>query len=208
MRVIEAKTGKQVLFNGAHEDWVLSTVFSKDSSHLVTVSRDRSMKLMQVKTEQFIDNITSITPGALKGGLMSVDRHPKNDELLIGGADGMPKLYKMYRTKARKIGDDYNKIRDFAKMAGRVFSVRFSRDGGRVVAGSSHDGKGQVRVYQAADAKMLWSLDFDSSIYSVAFSHDGKTVGAGGFSGKVWLIDVEKGAVTKDFLPVPLAAAN
>ena len=98
-RAIEAATGKQVFFQGAHSDWVLDTVFSADSSHLVSISRDRSMKLNEVATERFVDNITSITPGALKGGLMTIDRNPKNDELLVGGADGTPKIYQMHRTK-------------------------------------------------------------------------------------------------------------
>src|SRR5690606_18419904 len=86
IRGIEADTGKQVLFNGAHEDWVLDTVFSVKGDHVVSVSRDMSMKLVNVETQRFIDNITSITPGALKGGLHAVDRHPTKDELLIGGA--------------------------------------------------------------------------------------------------------------------------
>ena len=35
-----------------------------------------TMKLTEVATQRFIDNVTSITPGALKGGLMAVDRRP------------------------------------------------------------------------------------------------------------------------------------
>ena len=140
LRAIESKTGKQVFFNGAHNDWVLDTVFSKDSSHLISVSRDRSMKLMKVDAQQFIDNITSITPGALKGGLMAIDRHPGKDELLVGGADGVPKIYKMFRQKARKIGDDYNLIKNFATLPGRIFSIEYSADGGRIVVGSSKEG--------------------------------------------------------------------
>ncbi len=207
VRAIDSTSGKRVLFNGAHNDWVLGTVFSNDSSHLVTVSRDRSMKLMLVKSEQFIDNITSITPGALKGGLMSVDRRAGKDELLVGGADGTPKLFRMHREKARKIGDDYNLIRNFAKMDGRVFTVGFNKDGSRVVAGSSKDGKGQVRLYQTDDAKQLWSVDVPGAIYSANISPDGKTVAAGGFAGKVILIDAANGKITKEFVPVPLSAA-
>ncbi|MBW3600149.1 MAG: c-type cytochrome, partial [Planctomycetes bacterium] len=93
LRGIEAETGKEVLFNGAHSDWVLDTVYSVAGDHVVTVSRDMSMKLINVPTQRFIDNISSITPGALKGGLHAVDRHPTKDELLIGGADGIPKIY-------------------------------------------------------------------------------------------------------------------
>jgi WD40 repeat protein len=150
VRAIQAEDGKQILYQGAHNDWVLETVFSKDASHVVSVSRDRSMKLTEVATQRFIDNITSITPGALKGGLLTVDRHPYSDELLIGGADGVPKIYKMYRDKKRVIGDDFNFLRSFAEMPGRIFSAKYNHDGTRIIVGSSLDGTGEVRVYEAA----------------------------------------------------------
>ena len=105
VRAIDAATGQQVLYQGAHNDWVLDTVFSTDSSHLVSVSRDRSMKLIEVATQRFVDNITSITPGALKGGLAAVDRHPTKDELIVGGADGQPKLFRMYRPAGQGAAD-------------------------------------------------------------------------------------------------------
>ena len=54
---------------GSHNDWVLDTVFSVDGSHLVSVGRDMTAKLTEVATQRFVDNITSITPGALKGGI-------------------------------------------------------------------------------------------------------------------------------------------
>ncbi len=76
VRAIDAVSGKQVLYQGAHDDWVLGTVFSKDSTFLVSIGRDRSMKLTEVATQRFIDNVTSITPGALKGGLLAVARNP------------------------------------------------------------------------------------------------------------------------------------
>jgi WD40 repeat protein len=148
LRAIDAKTGQQVLFQGAHNDWVLDTVFSTDASHLVSVSRDRSMKLTEVATQRFVDNITSITPGALKGGLMAVARHPYRDQLLIGGSDGVPKIYRMYRTKKRVIGDDFNLLRSFEALPGRVFAAKYSPDGSRIVVGSSLNGRGEVRVYQ------------------------------------------------------------
>ncbi|HEV3261323.1 MAG TPA: c-type cytochrome domain-containing protein [Gemmataceae bacterium] len=153
LRAIDSRTGKQVLFQGAHNDWVLGTVFSKDGSHLVSVSRDRSMKLVEVATQRFVDNITSITPGALKGGLMAVARHPTKDELLIGGADGVPKIYQMHRDKKRVIGDDFNLLRKFDGLPGRIFSVRYSPDGSRIAVGSSLNGQGQVRVYRSGSDK-------------------------------------------------------
>ncbi len=205
LRAIDAQTGHQVLFQGAHSDWVLDTIFSTDSSHLISVSRDRSMKLTEVATERFVDNITSITPGALKGGLQTVARHPARDELLIGGADGVPKLYQTYRTKARVIGDDFNLIREYARLPGRIFSCDFSGDGSRLVVGSSDELRGEARVYQTDDAQLISTLAGQSGpVYAVAFRPDGQQVASGGFDGPVRLCDAQTGQVVKEFLPVPL----
>lgn len=227
LRAIDTATGKQVLFQGAHSDWVLGTTFSRDSSYLVSVSRDRTVKLTDVTTQRFIDNITSITPGALKGGLMAVARNPfqspnkvKNtavgtdttekwyDELVLGGADGVPHLYKMHRTQKRVIGDDFNKIRDYPGMPGRIHALAFSKDGALFAAGSSLDGKGEVRVYQTADAKVVSRLEVPTSgIYALACHPGGKVLASGGSDGTVRLSDPATGKLIKEFVPVPLSAA-
>jgi WD40 repeat protein len=79
VRAFDVTTAKQVLFQGAHSDWVLDTVFSQDGEHLVSIGRDRSVKLTEVTTNRFVDNVTSITPGALKGGLLAIDLRPPKD---------------------------------------------------------------------------------------------------------------------------------
>ncbi len=204
VRAVDAKSGVQVLYQGAHDDWVLGTTFSTDGSHLASVSRDRSMKLIQVATQQFIDNITSITPGALKGGLMAVERRPGVDELLAAGADGTPKLFKMYRVEKRVIGDDFNLIRAFEPMSGRVFSVSWTSDGERFATGSSHQGRGEVRLYRAADAAPLWRAGIPSGVFTVDCAPNGERVAAGAFDGQVRLLDAASGAVVQEFVPVPL----
>ncbi len=225
VRAIESATGKQILFQGAHSDWVLGTVFSKDSTYLVSISRDRSMKLTEVATQRFIDNVTSITPGALKGGLLSVARNPKKsnvkvkntaagtdqtekfyDELIIGGDDGVPRLYKMHRTTKRVIGDDANKVREYEKMLGLIYALAFSADGSLFAAGSSLDGQGELRVYQTADGKVVSKLTGIGPIYSVSFRPDGQQVASAGFDGVVRISDAKTGKVVKEFTPVPLAA--
>ena len=155
LRAIDAFTGEQVFFQGAHEDWIRDTVFSVDGSQLVSVGRDMSCKLNEVGTQRFVDNITSITPGVLKGGIASVVRHPERDEVIIGGADGIPKAYRMNRITKRVIGDDANLVRVFPKMAGRIQSIDISKDGKRMAAGSSLNGKGAVNIY---------TYEFDPSV--------------------------------------------
>src|SRR5262249_8387559 len=126
VRAIDANTGEQVLQQGSHSDWVLATVFSKDGSHLVSVGRDRTTKLTEVATQRFVDNVPSIAPGALKGGLQAIARHPERDEVVVGGADGVAKVYRLFRLTARVIGDDSNLIRRMPPMRGRIFSVAVS----------------------------------------------------------------------------------
>jgi len=155
VRAIDAATGRQVLFMGLHGDWVLDTAFSAAGTHVVSVSRDMTVRLTEVATQQFIDNITSVTPGALKGGVQAVARHPRLDHVVAGGSDGVPRVYRAFRALPRVIGDDGNLVFELFRMPGRVTGLRFSADGKRVAACSSLDGAGEV---------LVCSFDYDADV--------------------------------------------
>ena len=142
------RRGERRLFQGAHEDWPRATVFSVTGEHLISTGRDMTVKLTEVATERFVDNITSITPGALRGGQNAIARHPRRDELLVGGADGSPKLYRVFRQTARQIGDDANLVRKLPDMPGRIFAVAISPDAKYLAAASTLDQSSQVRVWR------------------------------------------------------------
>ncbi|MEO1981644.1 MAG: hypothetical protein ABGZ24_14095, partial [Fuerstiella sp.] len=80
---------------------------------------------------------------------------PERDEIIVGGADGVPKIYRVFRITARKIGDDSNLIKRLKPMSGRVFGVAVSSDGTRIAAVSSLNGKGELAVY---------SYEFDTKL--------------------------------------------
>jgi len=206
VRALTAEKAEPVFFNAASEDLVLDTAFSSDGSHLVSVGRDRALKLFEVGTQQFVDNITSITPGALKGGLLAVDRQPTSDLLLIGGADGTPKTYKTYRTQKREIGDDFNLVQAYAPLAGRIFAAEWSPDAVRFAVGSSADGKGEVRVYASDDEQPVWAIATPAAIYAVTWRADATLIAAGGFDGRILLIDAASGKVITTFPAAPIHA--
>ncbi len=147
MRGIDSATGAQVLQQTSHSDWVLDTVFTHKGDQLVSVGRDMSTKLTEVATQRFIDNLSSITPGALRGGLQSVARHPQRDEFVVGGADGIPQAYRLVRKVQRRIGDNALLIRRWPAMEGRIYATAFASDGKSFAAVSSLDGKGEVNFY-------------------------------------------------------------
>lgn len=205
-RVVEAESLEPVMRLDAHSDWVFGAAFSRENDHLITVSRDMSMKLTIVENGQFLDNITSITPGALKGGLIAVARHPSREEVLTGGHDGEPKLYRIFRTQTRRIGDDYNRIRGYPAMPGRIFDLEFDRDGKRFVAGSSTAAGGAARIYETDSGRQLFDLQgIAGPIFAVAFHPEGTHVAAAGFEGWVRIYDATSGALVREFLPVELA---
>ena len=232
-RVINVADGKQVMRQDAHADWVFCSTFSLKGSHLITVSRDRAMKLTIIESGQFVDNVTSITPGALKGGLIAVQRRPGVDQVLAGGSDGRPRLYKVFRTRKRIIGDDFNHIRSYKKMPGRIFDLQFNKTGDLFVAGSSSATGGAARIYKVGtfdtpkinnkgglgvvrqqiverskQPMLVHELaGIESPVYCVAFRPDGQQVAVGGFDGVVRLFDSKSGKLVKKFVPVTVTPA-
>ncbi len=169
LRAINAETGAQVLQQNSHSDWVLDTMFNHKGDQLVSVGRDMSAKLTEVATQRFIDNISSITPGALRGGLQSLSRHPQRDEFLVGGADGVPQAYRIVRKVQRRIGDNALCIRKWPAMEGRIYAVAFSPDGKQFAAASSLDDKGEVNFY---------NYDFDTEIPAEILAIESKDEGS------------------------------
>jgi WD40 repeat protein len=137
VRAIEAESGKQVFFVMTHEDWVQDTTWSVKGDQVISAGRDMTAKLSDFATQRFIDNITSITPGALKGGLQALARHPQREEVLVVGSDGEPRIYRTNREVERKIGDDSNLIRKFPRIDGRLWAAEFAPDGKSFAVGGT-----------------------------------------------------------------------
>lgn len=206
VRVIQSGNGKQIVYMSGHDDWVRGTVFSADGKSIFSVSRDKTVKQTDVRTERFVGNVTTHTPGVLSGGQNSIAVRPGKSELLVGGADGKAKLFRQATKAAPAGGGNPNQIREFKGQKGRIFSVCFNPKGNLGFSGSSLNGKGEILCFEIDSGKELWRRKVsESPIYSLACSPDGKTLASGGYDGHVRLHKVSSGEIIKNFISVPLS---
>ncbi len=197
VRAFETATGKELYKISTHENWVLGTAFGIDSRRLVSVGRDRAAKLIDAAAGQFLENVNQ-----LHGELAAVARHPKADEIVIGGDDRIPYIYRMDRPRNMKVGEDATLIRQLPAQDGAIFALDWSPDGRRVaVAGASSS----VNIYEADTGVPVASCTGHAAgIYAVAFSPDSAHLATGGFDGQVRLYSAKDCALEKSFVPVPL----
>src|SRR5216684_259874 len=197
VRAFETATGKELYKISTHENWVLGTTFGIDSKRLVSVGRDRAAKLIDASAGQFLENVNQ-----MHGELAAVARHPKADEIVIGGEDRIPYIYRMDRPRNMKVGEDATLVRQLAAQDGAIFALDWSPDGKRVaVAGAGPS----VNIYDADTGLPLASCKgHTAGIYAVAFSPDSTHVATGGFDGQVRLYSTKDCTLEKSFVPVPL----
>jgi WD40 repeat protein len=197
VRVIEIASGKELFKAGYHEDWVLDTVFGIDGKRIVSVGRDRAAKLADATTGAFIENVNF-----LRDKLFAIARHPRRDQVLIGGRDRVPYLYRMDRARALKIADDSTLVRKFAEQQGDIYALAFSADGSRIAVGGIAN---QVTVYDTETGDPLARCAAPAAgTFVLAFHPGGKRLLAGGFDGRLRLFDAETGKLLQEFVPVPL----
>lgn len=201
VRILDAKTGKELHKIGNHENWVLGTVFSKDGKRIVSVGRDRAAKLTDAGSGAFLENVN-----LLRGELTAVARHPEQDIVVIGGEDRVPYVYLMDRPKNMKIADDTTLLHQFERQQGAIFALSWSPDGKHIaVAGASPE----VTIYDAESGKRESACSgHTAGIYTLAWSPDSRTLATGGFDGQVRLYEASTGHPIRQFVPVPLETSS
>ena len=201
VRIVDTASGKEVTKMGAHENWVLGTVFGVDGKRVVSVGRDRSAKLTDAASGAFLENVN-----LLRGELAAIARHPREDVVVIGGEDRVPYVYKMDRPKNMKIADDTTLVRKLERQAGMISVLAWSPDGKKIAVGGAAP---EVNVYDAeSGARMSACKGHTAGIYAIAFSPDSAVLATGGFDGTVRLYDAATGEVKKAFVPVPIGGTQ
>lgn len=198
---INVADGKELLDFKAHADWVLGTTFTLDGKQLVSAGRDHALKLIDLDTGRFVDDINNPVEACL-----CIARNSKVEQIIYGGDLGGARLYKISDNQGRTSGRiDTNLIRAFDKQPAPVTAVAISPDGSSVALGTLND----VPVYSAVDGKKLFTLSgHQGPVYAVCFKPDGSQISTAGYDGTIRQYDAKSGALVKQFLSVPLNGAG
>ena len=205
VRVLSVEDEKELIKFDNHSDWVFGTIFSVDGSHFVSAGRDTALKLVEVDTGSFVDDINSSNKGY--GEINTIARHPAEDQVLNGGEDRIPRLYKIFREIRRDVGNtDFNLIQAYEAQSGSIEGLAFSADGTQFATGCAG---GEARIYNVADGTRLASMQGDAvGVFTVSFHPDGKQLATGGFDGKIRVFDTTSGKLLNAFMSVPIEAAG
>jgi len=197
VRVLAVDSGKELLKLAHHDNWVFGTAFSLDGKRLVSVGRDRAVKLTEAATGAFLENVNS-----LHGELNVIARHPRKDWVVVGGEDRIPYLYTMDRPRALRVGEESTLLRQLERQEGSIIALAFQPDGRRLAVGGADP---EVRIYETETGQRVCALTgHEGGVYTVVFHPNEELVATGGFDGNVRIFESATGKLIKSFIPVPL----
>ncbi|MEP6756432.1 MAG: hypothetical protein ABJA67_13085 [Chthonomonadales bacterium] len=220
VRIVSVPDGKLLLKFDNHSDWIFATAWAKttdipkmtatankggrtnraavpeDTQHLLSTGRDAAIKLVISDSGSFVDDINTHT-----SAYRAMVRHPNENQVLVGGDDGVPRIYQVFRTKPRTMNqEDHNLIRAFDKLPGQINAVAFSPDGKNIVVGGEG---GEVRIYRVSDGMKLATFNGTAEVvFTIAYRPDGKQIAVGGLDGKIRLLNADSASLITAFEPV------
>ena len=158
-----------------------------------------------MNTGSFVDDINSSNKGY--GEINTIARHPTKDEVLSGGEDRIPRLYKVFREIQRDVGNtDFNLIQAYEAQSGSIEDYAFSADGSQFATACA---SGETRIYNVEDGKRLAAMQGDAvAVFAVSFHPNGKQLATGGFDGKIRIFDPTSGKLLNAFMSVPIEPAG
>lgn len=194
--------GRQLIKFDNHSDWVFGTTFSRDGKNMVTTSRDRAIKLVEIATKNFVDDVNY---QVYNGGYFAIARNPQADEVAVGGEEGLVRYYSVFKKQARTMNrEDYNLLRTFEKMPAAIYAVAFNGDGSLMAVGGQAS---EVWVFKTADGSRVATLKgFKGSVHGLAWHPKTGHLAVAGFDGRIRVYAVPSAQTVREFVPMPLSA--
>jgi WD40 repeat protein len=177
------------IFRG-HSDFVLDVGFTTDGKGLVSVSKDRSVKRIDVATLK-----EKRTYSDHNDDVLALAVHPGGAKIVSAGNEPQIRWWGLDEEKpAMKVGGH----------SGPVHQLAFSGDGKRLISAGADGG---VPLWDGATGVLLKTLPGPTEWqYAAAISADGLLAAAGGWDGLVRVWDAEPARLHATLLQPPAAA--
>ena len=200
VRVFSVATGEERMRCDNHIDWVFATAFTRDGARVVSASRDRALKLIDVGSGRLIDDVN-----VPRSPLTCVARHPGQDLVASGSVDGQVMLHRM-EPRGGRLAEGDNKelsfVREIPRGSGSISAVSFDRAGELLAVVSQ---RGEARVFSVSDGKKLSTLKTNGTpLFAVAMHPVRGEVAVAGMDGMIRVFDVKEGLERRGWASVPL----
>ena len=177
IKLLDAKTGEEIRVLSDHRSHVNSVAFSRDGKYLASGSEDKTIKLWNMATGEFVRTLKDKGHTA---GVNSVAFSPSGRLLASGSDDNTIKLWKVEsgELEGTLVGHE-----------GAVMSVTFDPLDGMYLASGSADRT--IKLWSMATRKEVSTLaGHTGSVMSIAFSRDGEYLASGSEDKTIKLWDV------------------
>jgi WD40 repeat protein len=182
VRLWDADDGKDRGLVGKQEDMALGVAFGPTDGNLVSVGRDRAVRVWDVEKRAQVHTLRPADAAAEESKVVQALAYSPDGSLLAVGGEGG--TIDLWTVKERKKVSTLNGHKD------TVYALAWSSDGSRLVSGS---GDRTAIIWDMGDKKPIRTLKHAGGVFAVAITRDGKTVASGGFDKIVRLWDAESG---------------
>jgi len=176
VRVYATADGSLVYDVRKHTDWVYDVEFSPDGVLLTTADRSGGMFVWEAETGREYANFKGHG-----GAITSVSWRIDSNVLASASEDGTVRLWEMNNPR---------QIKSWNAHGGGASHVRFTHDGRLVSAGRDK----HVKVWDQNGKQLIALGPMNDITLEAVFTHDGKRVVGGDWTGDIRLWNVEDGA--------------
>src|SRR5262249_54165075 len=185
VRLWDAEDGKDRGLVGKQQDMALGVAFGPGEGSLVSVGRDRTVRVWDVEKRAELHAYRPAEATAEEPKVVQALAYSSDGTLLAVGGEGG--TIDLWNVKERKKSGTLTGHKD------TVYALAWSGDGSRLVTAS---GDRTAIIWDVGGKKPLHTLKHPGGVFAVAITRDGATVATGGFDKVIRLWDANSGNET------------